>query len=213
MALENSKSQKTKPLSGLTKKELEQELASRQIFENGNKTDLQNLLNKEMCRKQGIPALLFNNPAQNLSEFGLADYEILPCEPLHDVGHHIANIFTELPHHLEEKESKAMQWSLELCLESKDRKLTADYRSALLKTAGYLLQSSIMCNKPISIINTLGYHHHYNQSWLHSILLKELIEKPKKLTRQKWFGAYFYSLSAHAGIMLCLISGQASNAE
>jgi hypothetical protein len=43
--------------------------------------------------------------------------------------------------------------------------------------------------------------------------LKELIKKPKKLTRRKLFGVYFHNLSAHAGMMVRLISGQASNAE
>ena len=52
-----------------------------------------------------------------------------------------------------------------------------------------------------------------NQSWLDSILLTELIQKPKKLTRRKLFGVYFHNLSAHASLMLRLISGQASNAE
>ena len=39
------------------------------------------------------------------------------------------------------------------------------------------------------------------------------IKKPKKLTRRKLFGIYFHNLSAHAGMMFHLISGQASNAE
>jgi hypothetical protein len=88
-----------------------------------------------MRGKQRVPTLLFHNPQQKLSELGLTDYEILPCEPLHYVGHHIENIFTELPRHLNDKESKAMVESLELCLGSKDQKRTADYRSALVKTA------------------------------------------------------------------------------
>ena len=230
IALKNSKKQKSKPLGNLTKQELEQELASRQIFKEGNKAELQNLLNKEMRGKQRVPALLFHNPQQKLSTLGLSEYEILPCEPLHDVGHHIENVFTELPHHLDDSESKAMVESLELCLGSKDKKRTADYRSTLIKTAGHFSQQNILSEKPTAIINTLIEMQrilyaaeslrcpslilrYYNQSWLHSILLKELIQKPKKLTRRKLFGVYFHNLSAHAGMMLRLISGQASNAE
>ena len=132
-------------------------------------------------------------------------------------------------HHLDDSESKAMVESLELCLGSKDKKRTADYRSTLIKTAGHFSQQNILsekqlllsytlenaknslcCRKSTMPITVLRY---YNQSWLHSILLKELIQKPKKLTRRKLFGVYFHNLSAHAGMMLRLISGQASNAE
>ncbi len=130
-----------------------------------------------------------------------------------------------------QQESKAMTESLKVCLGNKDQKRTADYRSVLVKTtAGYLSQQNALSEKPLAIINTLVEMQrilyaaenlrcpslilrYYNQSWLHSILLKELIKKPKKLTRQKLFGIYFQNLSAHAGMMLLLISGQAEQQE
>lgn len=105
-----------------------------------------------MRGKKRVPALHFNNPQESLSELCLQEYEILPCEPLHDVGHHIENVFTELPAHLKERESKATEESLELCLGNKDSKRTADYRSALVKTTGYLLEHHIMSDKPLAII-------------------------------------------------------------
>ena len=43
--------QKTKPLSGLKKHELEQELASRGIYDDGRKYELQSLLNKRNAWK------------------------------------------------------------------------------------------------------------------------------------------------------------------
>ena len=87
-----------------------------------------------------------------------------------------------------------------------------------------------MSNKPQTVLNTLVEMQrilysaddkrspalilrYYNQAWLHSILLKELVKQPKKLTLRKLFGVYFHNLSAHGGIMLHIISGQASNAE
>ena len=95
ISLRNSMDQKTKPLSVLKKHELEQELASRGIYDDGRKDELQILLNKEMRGKQRVPVLLFNNPQARLSKLCLQEYEILPCEPLHDVGHHIENVFTD----------------------------------------------------------------------------------------------------------------------
>ncbi len=47
-------------------------------------------------------------------------------ELLYDTGYPIANIFTEDPHHPEEKESKAIEESLKLAVESKDSKRTSD---------------------------------------------------------------------------------------
>ena len=99
--------------------------------------------------------LLFNNPQASLSELCLQEYEILPCEPLHDVGHHIENVFTKLLAHLKDQESKVIKESLELCLENKYSKRTADYRSALVKTTGYLLEHQIMSDKPLAIICSL----------------------------------------------------------
>ena len=179
---------------------------------------------KEMRGKQRVPALLFNNPQASLSELCLQEYEILPCEPLHDVGYHIENVFTELPAHLKDQESKVIEEFLELCLGNKDSKRTADYRSALVKTTGYLLEHQFMSDKLLAIIRFLAEMQRIlyapdsqrspslilrccNQSWLHSILLTELIQKPKKLTRRKLFGVFFHNLSAHASLMLRLISG------
>ena len=34
---------------------------------------------------------------------GLDNYEILACEPLHDIENHIKNLFEEIPHHMTEK--------------------------------------------------------------------------------------------------------------
>ena len=91
---------KAKPLQGLTKQQLEEELTSRHVYEGKTKQDLQELLTKEMHGIQRVPALITNNPEKNLEDLGLGDYEILPVEPLHDIGHHIAYFLTEYPKHL-----------------------------------------------------------------------------------------------------------------
>lgn len=55
---------------------------------------------------------------------------------------------------------------------------------------------------------------YYNQAWYHSILLHDsIVNDSKKLTLRKMFGVYFHNLSAHAGDMLRIISGQSTNAE
>ena len=117
----------------MAKAQLEHELASRGIFNDGNKTQQQGYLAKEIC---GKPALRYNNPMGKLQGLGLQDYEILPTELLHDIGPHIENIFTELPSYLSAPEAEAMEDSIKLCLGNKDSKRTADNGSALIKTTG-----------------------------------------------------------------------------
>lgn len=230
VAKRKSLQQKAKPLQDLTKRELEEELGSRHIYSGKKKMELQSLLTEEMCGMQRVPALLFNTPLASLQHLGLDDYEILPAEPLHDIGNHINNVFTELPYHLSPEESKVLQESIETCLASKESKRTVDYRAALVKTTGYAHQSGIMSDKVLGLLDSLVEIQRIlylpdekrspsiilrfcNQVWYHSIILKELIPNPQKLTLRKLYGVYFHNLSAHAAIMLRIISGQSAHTE
>ena len=61
----------------------------------------------------------------------LERYEILGCEPLHDVKHHIENMHVELPH-LNKTEEKLMEETVQLSLERKEIKRGIDYRKSLI---------------------------------------------------------------------------------
>ena len=50
-----------------------------------------------------FPSLLFNCPEGDTDLIYLGNYEILACEPLHNIENHIKNLFEELPHHMAEK--------------------------------------------------------------------------------------------------------------
>ena len=151
----NSLDLKAKPLKDLKKRELEEELSSRGIYNGTKKGELQDLLTEEMCGKQRVPALLFNNPKASLGDYCLPTYEILPCEPLHDISHHIENVLQEVPAHLTEPESKLLQESTNLCLGNKESKRGCDYRTALVKITGVLHQSNIMTEKALALFDTL----------------------------------------------------------
>lgn len=221
---------KLKPLKNLSRDDLERELASRQIYDGNTKQDLQKLLDQEMHGIQRVPALLVNCPKKKLTEIGLAKYEILPTEPLHDVGHHIENVITEFPHHLKESEKKVFDECTEMCLGNKESKRGVDYRAAVIKTTSYLSQTDSVSAKALQVLETLTeiqrilysqekdrcpqtILRYYNQAWYHAILLKEFIQKPKKLTYRKMFGVYFHDLTAHGGLMLRIVSGQTANTE
>jgi len=216
----NSKQFKSKPMEGLSKKELEEELVSKQIYDGKTKRELQDLLTMEMQGKQRVPALLVNTPEASLATLGLEHYEILPCEPLHDIGHHIENFFTEFPKHLACHESNLIDETAQVSIGGKESKRCVDFRIDLIKTAGVAHQSGQMSKEALSAIDTLVEMQrilysceknrppalilrYYNQVWYHSILLRNfVVNNPKKLTLRKMFGVYFHNLSAHAGAML-----------
>ena len=54
-------------------------------------------------------------------------YEVLPTEPLHDVKEHIANVVSEITHHLTDVEKVAFQQTLELVSGTKDQLRGSDY--------------------------------------------------------------------------------------
>ena len=231
IARRNSMLYKAKPLHSLSRPDLERELASREVFDSGSVKHLQGMLDKQMCGQQRVPALLFNCPKTSLKDLGLDRYEVLLMEPLHDIGHHIENVFTEFPKHLTLAETKLVEETIQTCIGNKDSKRTADYRKALVQTTALLQKSGAMTNKALTVFETLIemqrilYPPDNKRSPAlvpsllqpsmvdHSILLREFVERPRKLTLRKMFGVYFHNLSAHGGLMLRIISGLSANAE
>ena len=60
----------------------------------------------------------------------LEHYEILGCEPSHDVKHHIENMYVELPHHLNKTEKKLREETIQLSLGRKEIKRGIDDRKS-----------------------------------------------------------------------------------
>ena len=187
---------KAKPLHSLSRPDLERELVSREVFDSGSVKHLHGMLDKQMCGQQRVPALLFNCPKTSLKDLGLDRYEVLPTEPLHDIGHHIENVFTEFQKHLTLAETKLVEETIQTCIGNKDTKRTADYRKALVQTTALLQKSGAMTNKALTVFETLFEMQrilyapdnnwspalvlrYYNQEWYHSILLREFVKDPK----------------------------------
>ena len=82
----------------LSKEELLQEIRQQEQYTSStNKKDLQPDLNKILRGIQRVPSILLTNPGQSLADFNLEQYQVLDCEPLHDIKGHISNVLTELP--------------------------------------------------------------------------------------------------------------------
>lgn len=218
-----------KPLSKLTKDEITRELAARGIYEGKTKTELEKLLVEELHGVQRVPALLYNMPNQTMESINCQHYEILPFEPLHDIGKHIENVFDELPHHLTKEEAKAMLDVIEVSLTGKETKRTFDYRCSLIQVAQHT-RGKIPC-KAQKLLDTLveiqaiAYSsdesrtprqvlRFHNLTWYHGTLCREVIGFTlKKLTCRKFYGNYFHNITSHAAFQNRMISGRSSNVE
>ncbi len=78
---------------------LRTELSTRGIqgVKDMKKPDLQEKLDSILEGAQRVPSVLTPNPTQSLFDINLQDYEILDCEPLHDLKGHLLNILPEVP--------------------------------------------------------------------------------------------------------------------
>ena len=127
-----SKGGSVKLYDKLDKDELTRELVERDVdFDKYTMKDLKEELTKEMHVMQRVPSLLFNNPEGDINSLGLSSYEILACEPLHDIMNHIKNLFLEIPHHVDDKSE--LKDLIEASFNGKDCQRGIDQRSSLIK--------------------------------------------------------------------------------
>ena len=101
-----------------------------------------------------MPALLFENPTKDLKAINLEDYEILVCEPMHDISNHIANILTELPSHVVNLEHKKLiEETIALTIGGKETKRAFDYRCAIIALSSQL--KGVVDTKVQALVDTL----------------------------------------------------------
>ena len=95
------------PFRNLKKKELEEELEARSVeITDETKPKLVEHLNDILhgiCRS---PALMLKSPTKSSKELYIDDYEILGCEPLHDITNIMQHLIEELPYHIENLEAR-----------------------------------------------------------------------------------------------------------
>ena len=89
-----------KNLAKLTHSERGEELRARHETVPTASQDRKQTLKTYLHGVQRVPALLAYNPTVGLQDHSLERYSILPCEPLHDVKGHLANVLTELQYHI-----------------------------------------------------------------------------------------------------------------
>ena len=211
----------------LEKEELTRELIERDVdFDKQTMKELKAELTKEMHGMQRVPSLLFNNPEGDINSLGLESYEILACEPMHDIMNHIKNLFLELPHHVKDKsELKDLN---EASFNGKDSQRGVDQRSSLIKV--YLFCKTNFPEIPVTfILFTLceiqrvlyqqehgrtneSILHLYLKTFLHAILIKRNL-KITSVTERKYFGKYYHAIVTHACDQYRILDGRTSNTE
>ena len=103
-----------KPLDNLKISELRVELQARGL-QTASLLKPQSL-NDILQGAQRVPTLLTLNPRQPLTSLNLSMYEVLDCEPLHDIKGHLHNLLPEIPHLLPQELSSDCQQLLDTIL-------------------------------------------------------------------------------------------------
>ena len=187
----NSLAKSPKPFKNLKKDELIRELNARGIYEGDKKNELEKILAEDLHGVQRVPALLYTNPTSTLQSINCDKYEILSFEPLHDIGKHIENIFTELPHHLPEREAIAVKDVITCTIGGKETKRTFDYRCALIilaKQSFKIISSKLVQHLLTTLVEIQGIAYSseaertpksvlrmHNMTWYHGILCREVL--------------------------------------
>ena len=168
---------------------------------------------------------------QSLPELNLNDYEVLDCEPLHDIKGHLFNILPEIPHivkFLQEPLKYECQQILATTI-SQHRVSGAVLRVAAIKLFLKLVRSKAdkqvkqLLETVIRISEILHMSDSkrcpktvlrmYNLTWIQHELCKQLLSLPKTQTITHLFGVYLHALTVHAPIQHHTMSLLSVNAE
>lgn len=202
-------SSKLKPLGSLKVNELREELQARscKISSKDVKPELQEKRTLTLEGVQRIPSLLTLNPIQSLSDVHLEDYEVLDCEPLHDIKGYLHKILPEVPHLLPASLSQectqildstlpkqkvsggllhiaAIKLLLKLLNSRADRLVTMLVETIVRFSEILYLTDSKQCPKMVIRLN--------NCTCLHHELCNELLSSPKCQTVTRLFGVYLH---------------------
>ncbi len=192
------------------------------------KPELQEKLTEILEGAQRVPSLLVLSPMQTLTELNLSQYEVLDCEPLHDMKGHLLNILPEIPPLLSEPLRSECQQILDTTF-THNKVSGALLRVAAIKLHLKLIRSDahkqvkLLAETAIRISEILYMSDAkrcpktvlrlYNLTWLNHELCKELLQSPKTQSVSHVFGIYLHALAVHAPVQHQIMSLLSVNAE
>ena len=210
------------PYHQMSKDDLIRECRERNLPTDGLlKPALYSQLKEVLKGIQRVPALCFPNQTSTMQDLNLAQYEVVPVEPLHDLKEHINNILKELPKHLTNEERSLFEEGVEAVLSTKEKLRGSDFRLCCIVLALHLGSN---CRLPIRRLLyslaelcellyapadrrtprfTLRLH---NVTFCHVIAVRKVFNNPQVLTYRKLYGIYYHSITCHAPLTSRLIS-------
>ncbi|KAI8486075.1 hypothetical protein Bbelb_361750 [Branchiostoma belcheri] len=220
-------------VDNMSKEELVKDLSSRGVLDvheaRGKPAkELCMILKNELHGIKRPPALLFHCPETSIESLNLEKYEVLPCEPLHDISHHIQHIFEELPFHVSSDVKNDIKQVYNATLGTKELKRGCDYRVALIALANTLegkatplvlqlitslLEIQRLCYLPAEKRCQREILRLHNQSFIHAMCMRQVIPKPKKLTARCLYGIYFHTLTTHAPTVFRIVALSSAHTE
>ena len=207
------------PFQNLKKEEIMDELDCRQIqFSTSNRMELQEKLTNTLHGVSRPPALMLRNPNMSAAQLNIRSYEILGCEPMHDISNVIQNIITELPYHTDDQSVRKefLQFSASTIGEKNQIK-GSDARLYLVKFSKFCstlyidghIDNNMMSlvNSLVDIVNITYMSSHlrspklilrlYNQCLIFAVMCRNVIGNPSKMTYRKFFGSHYHSITTH----------------
>ncbi|CAG2211878.1 unnamed protein product [Mytilus edulis] len=219
------------PLSHLKKDDMADELEARGYNTNRkSKAELEQHLKNELKGIQRPPALMCHNPQNPADTINCSKYEVLACEPLHDITNIVQHIIMELPHHIQNSEvKKQLEKFSQSTIGEKNQIKGSDARLYAVKLAKFIqnlhqekkIQNDVLnlSNALVEIINICYSGHDarnqrsvlrlHNQCFVFALACLKVIGSPQKMTARKFYGSHFHSLVIHAPEtyrLLCLRS-------
>ena len=187
---------------GLNTEELRQELVTREIYEfPTSKQGRLGILKETLCGVQRVPSFLLLNPTADPAspEYNLADYCVLPFEPLHDLKGYLSKMLPNLPKVVQNPALKAQIEHYLTDFFKKTNLYGSDYREAIIQVMHIIAKSELDHSDPLFIfiatiikISEIAYSREskhcprqclqfYNCTFLHQELYNDLFA-PEQLS-------------------------------
>lgn len=208
----------TNPFQRLRKEEIATELENHNIWtDKETKSELSNLLTQKLhgiCRP---PALMCKDPLKSAKDINVNNYEVLSCEPLHDITNIVQNIIMELPFQVPKEIQKEFETFSITTIGDKNQIKGSDARLFAVKLAKFIKTNYdamkieekflVLVNSLVEIIqisysnfsirNPRNILRLYNQCFTFAILSRNIFGNPAKLTSRKFFRSHFHSITVH----------------
>ena len=210
------------PFQQMTKDDLIKECRGRNLPTDGLlKPSLYSQLREELKGIQRVPALCFPSQTSSLQDLNLAQYEVVPVEPLHDLKEHINNFLKELPKHLTNEEKCLFEEAVEAVISTKEKLRGSDYRLCCVVLALHLGNNcrltirrllytlAELCEllyAPAEKRTSQFILQLHNVAFSHMIAFRKVFQSPEVLTYRKLYGIYYHSITCHAAFTSRLIS-------